>query len=228
MAVFFFPSSFEGRGIERMAQCVLLPWYKMLTSFFRVIRVHSLVGKVDNRVARVSETPTNWSSFFRGLLSPSLRGTIFPQAVSEGVARRLASALLGILEEGIFSGGSATRCRVPSTSAMHEMVLKQNIAPGLRVVLFLKMTAMELALINDTPPTWRASCRCLVSDRTLGGTLAVLFGRTVSLIVAPWFVPEARESKSGDFLQVWAALRDVIPYFLGWLCMCAVFTCGVS
>jgi hypothetical protein len=36
-------------------------------------------------------------------------------------------------------------------SAMHEMVPKQNIAPGLRVILFLKTMAMELALINDTP-----------------------------------------------------------------------------
>jgi hypothetical protein len=50
----------------------------------------------------------------------------------------------------------------------------------------------------------------------------VLLGRTVLLIVARWFVPEARERErereSGDFLQVRAALRGVIPYFLGWLC----------
>jgi hypothetical protein len=38
-------------------------------------------------------------------------------------------------------------------SAMHEMVLKQNIARGLTVILFLKMMSMELALINDTPTT---------------------------------------------------------------------------
>jgi hypothetical protein len=25
-----------------------------------------------------------------------------------------------------------------------------------------------------------------------------------------------------DFLQVWAALRGVIPYFMGWVCMCGV------
>jgi hypothetical protein len=29
-------------------------------------------------------------------------------------------------------------------------------------------------------PTWRASCRCLVSDRTPVGTLVVLWGRTLS------------------------------------------------
>jgi hypothetical protein len=63
--------------------------------------------------------------------------------------------------------------------AMHEMVPKQNIAPRLRVILLLKMITMELALINDTTPTWRASCRCLVSDRTSGGTLVVLLGRIV-------------------------------------------------
>jgi hypothetical protein len=43
-------------------------------------------------------------------------------------------------------------------SAMHEMVPKQNTAPGLRVILFLKVTTIELTLINDTSPTWRANC----------------------------------------------------------------------
>jgi hypothetical protein len=85
-------------------------------------------------------------------------------------------------------------------SSMHEMVPKQNIAPGLRVILFLKMMAMELTLINDTPPTWRANCRCLVSDRTPGDTLVMLLGRMVSLIVTQWFVPNARKSESGDLL----------------------------
>jgi hypothetical protein len=66
---------------------------------------------------------------------------------------------------------------------MHRMVPNQKIAHGLKVILFLKMMAMELALIDDTPPTWRASFRCLVSDRTPGGTLVVLLGRTVSWIL---------------------------------------------
>jgi hypothetical protein len=52
------------------------------------------------------------------------------------------------------------------------------------------------------------------------------------LIVARWFVTGAREREReremGDFLQVLAALRGVIPYFLGWLCMHGVFTSGVS
>jgi hypothetical protein len=76
---------------------------------------------------------------------------------------------------------------------MHEMVPKLNIALGLRVILFLNVIAIELTLINDTPPTWRASCRCLVSDRTPGDTRMVLLGRTVLLIVARWFVLGARE-----------------------------------
>jgi hypothetical protein len=36
--------------------------------------------------------------------------------------------------------------------------------------------------------TAHGRCRCLVFDRTLGDTLAVLLGRTVLLIVAQWFV----------------------------------------
>jgi hypothetical protein len=39
----------------------------------------------------------------------------------------------------------------------------------------------------------RDRCRCLLSDRTPRGTLVVPLGRTVLLIVARWFVPEARE-----------------------------------
>jgi hypothetical protein len=82
--------------------------------------------------------------------------------------------------------------------------------------------AIVLALINDTPPTWRVSCRCLVSDRTPRDTLAVLLGRTVLLIVAQWLVLGARERETCDLLQVRAALRGVIHYFLGWVCMCGV------
>jgi hypothetical protein len=61
---------------------------------------------------------------------------------------------------------------------MQEMVLKQKIAPRPKVILLLKTAAMESTLIDDAPPTWRASCRCFVSDLTPGVTLMVLFGRT--------------------------------------------------
>jgi hypothetical protein len=38
------------------------------------------------------------------------------------------------------------------------------------------------------------------------------------LIVAQWFVRDARETVD-SFLQVWAALRGVTPYFLVWIFM---------
>jgi hypothetical protein len=147
----FFPSSIEGGGIGKVAWRVILPWLGMFISYFWVIRVHSLVGEVDNEVFRVSETLIDRSFFSRGLLNLDLQGTIFPQAVSGGAVCSLALASLGIPKEGFFSGGSATRCRVPSSSTIHEMLLKRNIAPGLRVILFLKVTAIELTLINNTP-----------------------------------------------------------------------------
>jgi hypothetical protein len=77
-------------------------------------------------------------------------------------------------------GGVAMRCRVPTTSATQEMVLKQKTAHGLKVILLLKMTAMESMLIDDTPPTWRTNCQCFVSKRTPRVTIVVLLGRTVS------------------------------------------------
>jgi hypothetical protein len=77
-----------------------------------------------------SGTPTDRSFFSCGLPNLGPQGIIFSRATGGGAVRSLALASLGILEEGFFSGGSAMRCRVPSLSAMHEMVPKRNIAPG--------------------------------------------------------------------------------------------------
>jgi hypothetical protein len=54
----------------------------------------------------------------------------------------------------------------------------------------------------------------------------VLLGRTVLLTVIQWFVRDAREM-TGNFLQVWAAWRGTIPYFMVWIFMWWV-TRGVS
>jgi hypothetical protein len=135
--VCFLLSSFKGGGVGRIARCAVLPWYGTFTSLLRVI----------------------W-----GLLSPDLRGAMPCRAVSGGMTRGFTLASYGIPEEDFFLGGVVMRCRVPSMSATHEMVPKQKIAPGLKVILLLKMMAMELALIDDTPPTCRASCPCLVSN----------------------------------------------------------------
>jgi hypothetical protein len=37
------------------------------------------------------------------------------------------------------------RCRVPSSSATNEIVLKQNVDPGRKVILSWKVTTIELA-----------------------------------------------------------------------------------
>jgi hypothetical protein len=145
----FLPFSFEGGGTERTT--CFLP-----VSFFLAICVHSFVGEVDNGVLRVSE--------------PSAPG--LPKAISFRSAGGCAFSFLTPIFSGRvgvdFYGGSAMRCRVPSSSAMDEIVPKQNMDPGRRVILLQKVTAIELAWIGDTPPTWRASCRCFGSDRTPG------------------------------------------------------------
>jgi hypothetical protein len=82
------------------------------------------------------------------------------------------------------------------------------------MILCWKVTAIELAWIGDTPPTWRASCRCFGSDRTPGvAPQGVFRSRTVLPTVAQWFVPGARETVDNG-LQVRAALKYVIPYVL--------------
>jgi hypothetical protein len=40
-------------------------------------------------------------------------------------------------------GGTAMRCRVPSMFAIQEMVPKQKTAPRLKVIMLLKVSAME-------------------------------------------------------------------------------------
>jgi hypothetical protein len=125
----FFPFSFEGGGTERTT---CFP----LVSFFLAIYVHSFVGEVDSGVLRVS-----------GPSAPDFPETIFFRRAG-GCASPTFSEFVG---GDFFSGGSAMRCRVPSSSATDEIVPKQNTDPGRRVILLWKVTAIELAWIVDTP-----------------------------------------------------------------------------
>jgi hypothetical protein len=97
---------------------------------------------------------------------------------------------------------------------MDEIVLKQNMDPGRRMILRWKVTAIELACIGDTPPIWRASYRCFGSDRAPGAApQGAFWSRTMLPTVARWFVLDARETVD-SCVQVRAALRCVTPYVL--------------
>jgi hypothetical protein len=168
-----------------------------------MIRVHSSVGEVDNGVLRVDEPSA--PSLLKVILSRSAGGCAFPC---------FAPILSEIFEDDFLSGGSVMRCRVPSSSATDEIVPKQNMDPGRRMILCWKVTTIELAWIDDTPPTWHASCRCFGSDRAPRfAPQGAFWFRTVLSTVARWFVLVARETVD-SCVQVWAALRCVTPYFL--------------
>jgi hypothetical protein len=168
-----------------------------------VIRVHSFVGEVDSGVLR-AEGPS----------APILLEVIFFRSAGGCAFSCLTPIFSEVSEEGFLFGGSARRCRVPSSSAIDEIVPKQNMDPGRRMILCWKVMAIELAWIDDTPPTWRANCQCFGSDRTPRVTPKVLFrSRTVLRTVARWFVLGAREIVDND-VQVRAALRCVTPYVL--------------
>jgi hypothetical protein len=147
----------------------------------------------------------------------------FVPGLQEGVLVRGATgcafscftlAFSEFVEEGSLSSGSAMRCRVPSSSATDEMVPKQNVDPRQRTILRLKVMAIELAWISDTPPTWRATCRCFGSDRAPRvAPRGAFWSRTVLPTVARWFALDARETVD-NFVQVRTALRCVIPYIL--------------
>jgi hypothetical protein len=168
-----------------------------------VIRVHSSVGEVDSGVLR-AEGPS----------APILPEVIFFRSTGGYIFSCLALIFSEVSEEGFLFGGSARRCRVPSSSATDEIVPKQNMDPGQRMILCWKVTAIELAWIDDTPPTWHASCRCFGSDRAPGvAPQGAFWSRTVLSTVARWFVLNAQEIVD-SCVQVWAALRCVTPYVL--------------
>jgi hypothetical protein len=123
------------------------------------------VGEVDNGVLRASE--------FSAL---DLQEVVFVWGIGGCAVRCLVPAFPGISEESFFSGGSAMWCRIPLSSTTDKMVPKQNTDPGRRVILHREVTAIELAWIYDTPPTWRTSCQCLEPDRTLRVTPRGAFG----------------------------------------------------
>jgi hypothetical protein len=177
-----FPFSLESGVIGTATHNAFLPRFGVLASFYRVIHVHSLVAEVHNGVRRVVDAMVGRPSTLWGILSLASCRTTPRRAIGRvvGVVRSFAAAPFGDPKEDFFSGVVATRCRVPATPATKEMVPKQKIASGLKVILLLKTTTMELALIDDAPPTRCASCRCFVSDRTPGVTLVVILGRTAS------------------------------------------------
>jgi hypothetical protein len=168
-----------------------------------VIRVHVSVEEVDNGVLQVD-----------GPSAPGSQEGVFFRGTGGCAFFSFASAFPEFVEEGFLSGGFAMRCRVPSSSAMDEMVPKQNADSGWRTILRSKVTAIELAWISDTPPTWRASCRCFGSNLSPGvAPQGAFWSRMVLLTVARWFALDARGTVD-KFVQVRPALRCVTPYVL--------------
>jgi hypothetical protein len=152
------------------------------------------VDEVDNGVL--------WMNEFS---APGLQVVVFARSAGGCAISYFVPAFPEVIEEGFLSGRFAMRCRVPSSSATDEMVPKQNMDPRRGAILCWKVMTIELAWISDTPPTWRASCRCFGSDRTPGvAPRGAFWSRTVLPTVARWFVLDAREIVD-NFIQVRAA-----------------------
>jgi hypothetical protein len=186
----FFLFSFEGGGTERTT--CFLPI--LFVSFLLAICVHSFVGEVDSGVLRVS-----------GPSAPSLLEAIFFRSAG-GCAFPCFTLIFSEVVGGDFLlGGSAMRCRVPSSSATDEMVPKQNVDPGRKTILCWKVTAIELAWIGDTPLPGAPAIGVLGPTAHPGLPLKVFFrSRTVLPTIARWFVQGARETVNNG-VQVWAA-----------------------
>jgi hypothetical protein len=161
-----------------------------------VIRVHFSIGEVDSRVLRVD-----------GPSAPSLLKVVFSRSTGGCALSCFAPIFSEIFEEDILSCGSTMRCRVPSSSAMDEIVPKHNTDPGRRMISCWKVTTIELAWISDTPPTWRASCRFFGSDRAPGvAPRGAFWSTTVLPTVARWFV--LMHERQWTILYRFGLLRD--------------------
>ena len=99
-----------------------------------MIHVHLSVGEVDSGVLRVV-----------GLSAPSSLKVVFSRGIGGCALSSFAPTFPEIVEGDLLSGGSAMRCRVPSSSTTDEIVPKRNTDPGRRVILRWKVTAIELA-----------------------------------------------------------------------------------
>jgi hypothetical protein len=150
-----FRPSLRAKGAEKITRRISVPFPGTLASFFLVIRVHSFVGEVGSGVL--------WAGEFSIL---DLQEVVFARGIGGRAICCLVLAFLEIFEESFFFGGSAMRCRIPFSSTTDKMVAKQNTDPGRRAILHWEVTPIELAWINNTSPTWRASCRCLEPNRT--------------------------------------------------------------
>jgi hypothetical protein len=137
-----FSSFFEGEGAGKIARRSSVPFLGTFASLFLVIRVHFFVGEVGSGVLRASKFPVL-----------GLQKVVFVWGARGCAVRCLVPAFLGISKKSFFSGGSAMRCRIPFSSATDKIVPKQNTDPGRRAILHWEVTAIELAWINDTPPT---------------------------------------------------------------------------
>jgi hypothetical protein len=130
-----------------------------------MICVHSSVGEVDSGVLR-AEGPS----------APSLLKVIFFRSTGGCAFSCFAPIFSEIFEENFLSGGSAMRCRVPSSSATDEIVPKQNMDLGRRMILCWKVTAIELAWIDDTPLPGAPAVGVLGPTAHPGLPLRVLLG----------------------------------------------------
>jgi hypothetical protein len=111
-----FPSFFEGEGAGKITRRSSIPFLGMLASLF--------VGEVGIEVLRASK-----------FLVLGLQEVLFALGAGGCDVCCLVPAFLGTPKESFFSSGSAMRHRIPSSSAIDEMVPKQNTNPERRAIL---------------------------------------------------------------------------------------------
>jgi hypothetical protein len=141
-----------------------------------VIWVHTRAGEVDRGVRRnKSATTVGQVTGVAMVLGPADTGAILCgvevgwglhtleiiRVVFADVGWDEPASVVDALGESLFSEGSVMWCRTPSRSTMQERDPKRKTSPTLKMLGVFKTIAIESSGINITPPTWRATCRCL-------------------------------------------------------------------
>jgi hypothetical protein len=145
----------------------------------------------------------------------SKTGAKFEAVIAAGKAKKppTANSTVDAGAKPTKSGKKAPVLANAKAKANATVVSKEESTAELEVKEDMVLTKQAEEGTDDLISEFR-DCRCFGSDRAPRvAPRGAFWSRTVLPIVARWFMPDAQETVD-NFVQVWAALRRVIPYVL--------------
>jgi hypothetical protein len=150
-----FPSSFEGEGAGKITWRSSVPLSRNACFFLPCNQCPLLCGRTGQQSSSGRQIPDSW--FARSSLCLRRRRLRYPLSCSSFPGNFRGKLLLRRLCYAMQNSFLVCYGR-DGPEAEHGSRAKSDLTLG--------SNDIEIAWINDTPPTWHASCRCLEPDRT--------------------------------------------------------------